>query len=345
MNIELLYGLWCVIWAIIGMAVTSKLYSDIEKNPFEGAAIGFGVGLVGHVIALPLLWYYRLPQKDKSDQMRYYALRSLFWLVVVMIVIYTVFPFFWAISLSFKTNADSLQPATYIPENPTDENYAILDETNVPRSMLNSAFVASTTVILALVVGSFAAYALGRAQFRGRRIMLYLVLAMTMFPQISILSGMFQFVDEVLDIYGSPMSLIFSYPIFVLPFTIWVLTSFFEGLPSEIEQAALVDGANPFQTFYMILLPLTMPALVTTGLLAFIAAWNEYLFALTFTLVNDKGQTVPVAINQFTGGTQYEEPVASLLAAVVVVTIPLIVLVLAFQRRILAGLTAGAVKG
>jgi trehalose/maltose transport system permease protein len=212
--------------------------------------------------------------------------------------------------------------------------------------MLNSAFVASTTVIIALVVGSFAAYALGRAQFRGRRMMLYLVLAMTMFPQISILSGMFQIVDEVLDIYGSPISLIFSYPIFTLPFTVWVLTNFFEGLPSEIEQAALVDGATPFQTFYMILLPLTMPALITTGLLAFIAAWNEYLFALTFTLVNDNGQTVPVAISQFTGSaSEHEIPVASLMGGVVVVTVPLIVLVLIFQRRILAGLTAGAVKG
>jgi trehalose/maltose transport system permease protein len=174
--------------------------------------------------------------------------------------------------------------------------------------------------------------------------MMYLILAMTMFPLISILSGLFTIVRE-LGVFGSLTSLIITYPIFTLPFTVWVLVSFFKGLPAELEQAALVDGATPFQTFYMILLPLTAPALVTTGLLAFIGAWNEYLLAVTFTVTNSDAWTVPVAIARFTGSIPREEPIAEPLAATVLVTLPLVFLVLVFQRRIIQGLTAGAVKG
>lgn len=196
----------------------------------------------------------------------------------------------------------------------------------------------------ALVMGSFAAYALGRLHFRGRRIMLYLVLAMTMFPLISILSGLFAITRE-LGVFGSITSLIITYPIFTLPFTVWALVSFFRGLPHELEPAALVDGATAFETFYMILLPLTAPALVTTGLLAFISAWNEYLLAATFASINANARTVPVVIANFSGSAPRQEPVAEILAATVVVTIPLIILALVFQRRIVEGLTAGAVKG
>lgn len=174
--------------------------------------------------------------------------------------------------------------------------------------------------------------------------MMYAVLAMTMFPQISILSGLFAIVTE-LGLFGTQGALMVTYPLITLPFTVWTLTSFFRGLPGELEQAALVDGATTFQTFYMILLPLTAPALVTTGLLAFISAWNEYLFALTFTLINPAARTVPVAIALFGGTVSRQEPIAEIMAASVVVTIPLIVLVLIFQRRIVEGLTAGAVKG
>src|SRR5690606_2996174 len=142
------------------------------------------------------------------------------------------------------------------------------------------------------------AYALGRLHFRGRTLMLYAVLAMTMFPQISILSGLFSIVRD-LGLFGSLTSLIVTYPLITLPFTVWTLTTFFKGLPGELEQAALVDGATGFQTFYLILLPLTAPALVTTGLLSFISAWNEYLFALTFTTINPSAQTVLVCIEHF----------------------------------------------
>ncbi len=273
-----------------------------------------------------------------------YINRGAFWALVIIIALYTMAPFFYAISISFRTNAQVLTSARYLPEDPTLANFQnLFGDSDFMRTMVNSAVVSTATVILALVVGSFAAYALGRVRFRGRMIVLYLVLAMTMFPQISILSGLFTIVND-LGIYGSTVSLVFSYPIFTLPFTVWVLTSFFQGLPDEIEQAALVDGATAFQTFWRILVPLTAPALVTTGLLAFISAWNEYLFALTFTLISPESQTVPVAIANFSGFS-FEQPIADRIAAAVVVTVPLLVLVLVFQRRIIEGLTAGAVKG
>ncbi len=271
--------------------------------------------------------------------------RAGFYLIILVILVFTLFPFYWAINSSFKGEQELFQPASYLPQSFTTINYqSVLGNGNFMRALFNSAWVSGTTVLLSLVVGAFAAYALGRLQFRGRTAMMYVVLAMTMFPQISILSGLFTIISDV-GLYGSPLSLILAYPIFTLPFTVWVLTSFFKGLPDEIEQAALVDGATSFQTFYLIMLPLTAPALVTTGLLAFISAWNEYLYALTFTLTTPASQTVPVAIAQFNGTVMRQEPIAEVMAAAMFVTLPLLVLVVVFQKRIVAGLTAGAVKG
>ena len=166
---------------------------------------------------------------------------------------------------------------------------------------------------------------------------------MTMFPAIAILGSLFTMVRS-LGIYNTPWALILTYMTFSLPFTVWVLSNFFQSLPLELEQAAYVDGATTFQTFYMILLPLTAPGLVTTGLLAFISAWNEFLYALTFTVSLEK-RTVPVAIALFQGEQQFEIPWGDIMAAAVVVTVPLVVLVLIFQQRLVEGLTAGAVKG
>lgn len=268
-----------------------------------------------------------------------------FWLLVILILIYTLFPFYWALNSSFKGENEIIQPATYIPRSPTLINYqSVFSNQRFINGLLNSTLVSATSTLLALVIGAFAAYALGRLRFRGRTLMLYAVLAMTMFPQISILSGVFDIVNR-LGVYGTQTSLILTYPIITLPFTVWTLTTFFKGLPGELEQAALVDGATAFQTFYRILLPLTAPALVTTGLLAFISAWNEYLFALTFTATNPPAQTVTVAIALFSGQVSRQEPIAEIMAASIVVTIPLLVLVLIFQRKIVEGLTAGAVKG
>lgn len=278
--------------------------------------------------------------------------RILFWLAILVIAAYLLFPFYWAINSSLKTEAQlQMTPGTFIPRAPgtgdvdlTLQNYsAVFQNARFLTGLKNSVIVAVATTIISLVVGSFGAFALGKLRFRGKQPSLYLILSMTMFPQVAVLTGLYA-VIRTLNIPAIP-SMILSYMLFTLPFTTWVMTSFFEGLPNELMQSAQVDGATPFQTFYMILLPLTLPALVTTGLLAFINAWNEYLFALTFTTIQPDARTVPVAIALFTGQVSFQEPFGEIMAAAIVVTIPLLVLVLVFQQKIVAGLTAGAVKG
>lgn len=278
--------------------------------------------------------------------------RVIFWIIVVLIFFYMVFPFYWAINSALKTEAQlQMTPATFVPLDPSTKSFAptlqnfgaVFRNGTFLLGLRNSIIVAISTTVLALLVGSFAAFALGKMRFRGKTPSLYLILAMTMFPQVAVLAGLY----AVINALGLPAipSMILSYMLFTLPFTVWVLASFFKGLPIEIMQSAQVDGATPFQTFYMILLPLTAPALVTTGLLAFISAWNEYLFALTFTSIQPQARTVTVAIALFTGEIARQEPFGEIMAAAVVVTIPLIILVLIFQKQIVAGLTAGAVKG
>jgi trehalose/maltose transport system permease protein len=268
-----------------------------------------------------------------------------FYLLLVVIAIYALFPFYWALNTSLKTEEELYQRATLFPKDPTLENYEyVLKDERFLTSLRNSAFVSSFTTIFSLLVGSFAAYALGRLKFRGRTFILYIILSMTMFPAISVLSGLYTIIKSA-GLFGTPYALILTYPIFTLPFTVWVLTAFFRGLPTEIEQAAIVDGASYLQIFWRILLPLTAPALVTTGLISFVRSWNEYLFALNFTLTNPAAQTVTVTVAKFTGAESFQEPIREIMAAAMFVTIPLVVLVLVFQKRIVAGLTAGAVKG
>jgi trehalose/maltose transport system permease protein len=278
--------------------------------------------------------------------------RIVFWVVIIVIAFYLLFPFYWAINSSLKSEAQlQMTPGTYVPRDPDTgdveiffTNYrAVFQNERFTRGLVNSLIVATSTTVLSLAIGSFAAFALGKLRFRGKTPSLYLILSMTMFPQVAVLTGLYA-VIRALEIPAIP-SMILSYLLFTLPFTAWVMTSFFEGLPIELMQSAQVDGATPFQTFYMILLPLTAPALVTTGLLAFINAWNEYLFALTFTTIQPDARTVPVVIALFTGEISFQEPFGEIMAAAIVVTIPLLILVLIFQQRIVAGLTAGAVKG
>lgn len=271
--------------------------------------------------------------------------RIFFWLLLAVIFVYLMFPFYWALVSALKTQGELIRtPATYFPQNPTLQNFgAVFRNGTFLRGLLNSTIVAISVTALSLLVGSFAGFALGKMRFRGKSPSLYLILAMTMFPQVAVLAGLYT-VIRVLGLPAIP-SMILSYMIFTLPFTVWVLTAFFKGLPDSLLQAAQVDGANMIQTFWQVLLPLTAPALVTTGLLAFIQAWNEYLFALTFTSIEPGARTVPVAIALFTGVIARQEPVGEIMAASIVVTIPLVALVLIFQNRIVAGLTAGAVKG
>lgn len=290
-----------------------------------------------------------LPPKKK---LTFNPKRIGFWMLIVVIAIFLLFPFYWAINSSLKTEPQlRMTPGTLIPRDPdsngisiTFQNYrAVFKNEDFLRSLLNSAIVATVVTFLALVIGSFAGFALGKLRFRGRTASLYLILAMTMFPQIAVLTGLYTVINE-LGLSARP-SMILTYMLFTLPFTVWVLTAFFQALPDELLQSAQVDGATPFQAFRLILFPLTAPALVTTGLLAFIGAVNEYLFALTFTTIEPNARTVPVAISLFSGEVARQEPFGEIMAAAVVVTIPLIAMVLVFQKRIIGGLTAGAVKG
>jgi trehalose/maltose transport system permease protein len=271
------------------------------------------------------------------------AKRTAFYFAVLVIIVVSVFPFYYALLTSFKQGSDLFR-ITYWPESFSLANYiSVLGVGSFPRNLLNSVFVASLTVILALFLAITASFALARVRFRGRGLLLMTILAVSMFPQIAVLAGLFELI-RFIGIYNTPWALIFSYTIFTLPFTVWVLTTFMRDLPVEIEEAAIVDGANPWVIITRVFLPLMWPALVTTGLLAFIGAWNEFLFALTFTISNDT-RTVPVAIALLSGGSQYEVPWGAIMAASVIVTVPLVVLVLIFQRKIISGLTAGGVKG
>lgn len=269
--------------------------------------------------------------------------RIAFYALLTVIVLYTVFPFYWAIVSSLKAGSALFSP-DLIPKAPAWGNYAaVFREQPFGRNILNSLVVAVSTVAISLALAVAAAYALGRIRFRGRTPLLFVILGVSMFPQIAVLSGMFELV-RAMGLYNRLPSLVLSYMIFTLPFTVWVLTTFMRELPKELEEAAVVDGATPFTIITKVFMPLLGPALATTGLLAFIAAWNEFLFALTFTLSSEQ-RTVPVAIALISGASSYELPWGNIMAASVVVTVPLIVLVLVFQRRIVSGLTAGAVKG
>jgi len=267
--------------------------------------------------------------------------KALFYLVVVSITVISIFPFYYAVVSSFQKSPFKIM---YWPTDFDVSNYvSIFLEQPFGLQILNSLIVAFVVVILSLFLGVTAAFAFGRVAFRGRRILMVTVLAVSMFPQVSVLSGMFELIRG-LGIYNSLPGLVLADLVLTLPFTVWVLTTFMRELPRELEEAAYVDGATPWLVVRRVFLPLMWPALVTTGLLAFIASWNEFLFALTFVLSNDR-RTVPVAISMMSGASQHELPWGLIMAASVVVTAPLIVLVLVFQRRIVSGLTAGAVKG
>jgi trehalose/maltose transport system permease protein len=264
-------------------------------------------------------------------------------LLVALVVLYALFPFYWAIVSSLKTGA-ALFDASLVPLHPSFDNYAAMfREQPFARNILNSFLVAFSTVAISLSLALTAAYALGRVAFRGRTFLLVVVLGVSMFPQVAVLSGLFELI-RALGLYNNLLALTFSYLIFTLPFTTWILTTFMRELPHELEEAAIIDGATPWVTLTRIFLPLMGPSLAATGLLAFIVAWNEFLFALTFTLTNEM-RTVPVAIALITGASQYELPWGKIMAASVIVTVPLVILVLIFQRRIVSGLMAGAVKG
>ncbi|MBM6596414.1 carbohydrate ABC transporter permease [Microvirga pudoricolor] len=270
-------------------------------------------------------------------------LRLGFWALVLAIAVFSLFPFYYAIMSSLRTGSE-LFTVAYWPTRLDFSNYiAVFDRQPFGRNILNSIIVAGSVVAVSLALSLTAAYAFGRVNFRGRTILLMTILGVSMFPQVAVLSGMFELIRSF-GLYNTLPGLILANLMLTLPFTVWVLTTFMRELPKEIEEAAYVDGATPFIVVRRVFLPLMAPAAVTTGLLAFIVSWNEFLFALTFTLTNER-RTVPPAIALMSGSSAYELPWGTIMAASVIVTVPVVALVLVFQRKIVAGLTAGAVKG
>jgi multiple sugar transport system permease protein len=265
------------------------------------------------------------------------------WLTVVAIVIFCLFPFYWLVNVSLKTGTD-LSESDIFPPSPTLDNYSsIFKNGDFTSALRNSVIVTSVTTFLALMVGSFAAYALARLRFPRKFLLLAVILSISTFPPIAIAAPIFKLWTDI-GFYDTYIGLILPYLTFALPLAIYILTSFFKEIPKELEEAALVDGATYFQAFRKVVLPLAAPGLVTAGLLTAFFVWNEFLLAQTLT-TSPKAFTVPVAVANFTGSQKFEIPLGTISAASVVITIPLVFLVIVFQKRIVAGLTAGAVKG
>jgi multiple sugar transport system permease protein len=278
-------------------------------------------------------------EKRRRDRRR----QLLLWGAVVLIMIFCLFPFYWLINTSLKTGQD-LSSARLVPPSPSLDNYeSIFENSDFTTALRNSVIVAGITTVLALTIGSFAGYALARLRFRFKFLLLAIILSITTFPPIAIAAPLFKFWTD-LDIYDTLYGLIPPFLAFTLPLTIYVLASFFREIPRDLSEAALVDGATHFQAFRKVVMPLAAPGLVTAGLLSFIWAWNEFLLAITLTS-SPEARPVPPALAFFVGSQEFEVPLGTITAATVVVTVPLVVLVLIFQKRIVAGLTAGAVKG
>ena len=262
---------------------------------------------------------------------------------VLATVVFCLFPFYWMINTSLKTGAD-LTRSDIFPPSPSLSNYgSVFSDRAFLLGLRNSAIVAGTVTLLSITIGSFAAYALARLNFPRKFLLLAIILSISTFPPITIAAPVFQLWSDI-GLFDTHIGLILPTLTFGLPLAIYILSSFFRDIPKELEEAALVDGATPFQVFRKVVLPLAAPGVVTAGLLTFIFAWNEFLFAITLTSTTNV-RTVPAAIAFFAGESQFEIPLGRITAASVIVTVPLVAMVLIFQRRIVAGLTAGAVKG
>jgi multiple sugar transport system permease protein len=263
-------------------------------------------------------------------------------LAVIIVAAWSLAPFLWQVVTSVKPDADLTRLPPLLPMDPTLAHYrAVFTGTSFLRIIGNSALVAMCATLLSLAIGSLAAFGLAKLRVRFKGLILLFVLSASMFPPIATVSPLYLII-RALGLRDTVWALIMTHTVFTLPLTIWVLTNFFRGIPDEIYRASLVDGCTPFQSFVRVMLPLAAPGIATTGILAFIFSWNEFLFALTFT-ATDASRTIPVAIALFPG--LHEVPWGDIAAASVVVTIPLVLLVFLFQRRIVEGLTAGAVKG
>ena len=262
----------------------------------------------------------------------------------IAIVVWALLPALWIVSLSFKSPAEIGAVHGFLPRHVTLENYRAVFATSLFTAALrNSIGIALLATVLAVSVASVAAYAVARLRFPGSQVLLVVALMIAMFPQAALISPLFDMWRRT-GLYDTWPGLIIPYLTFALPLAIWTMTAFFRQIPWELEQAAQIDGATPWQAFRKVVVPLAAPGVFTTAILAFFFCWNDFLFAIALTST-DRSRTVPAGLAFFSGASQYQSPVTAIAAASVIVTIPVVVLVLLFQRRIVAGLTAGAVKG
>jgi multiple sugar transport system permease protein len=269
--------------------------------------------------------------------------RSGWSLAFVAVVVVSLVPVVWIIMLSLKTPA-SATDGSFIPHHWTLTNYSdIFKQSVFTAALRNSIGIGLISTALAVLLASSAAYAIARLDFPGKQAILAVALMVTLFPQVSLVGPLYNLWRQI-GLFNTWPGLIIPYLTFALPLAIYVLSTFFREIPWELEQAAQIDGATPFQAFTKVIAPLAMPGLVTTFIIVFLICWNDFIFAISLTATNS-AETVPAAIAQFPGLSQFTQPIGDIAAAAVVVTVPVMVLVLLFQRRIVAGLTAGAVKG
>ena len=263
----------------------------------------------------------------------------------IVILVWCLLPVAWIISLSFKSVAETTTgSAQFLPKSWTIQNYKdILSNSDFTAALRNSFGIAIIATVLSVIFATFAAYAIARLDFKGKRLVLSLALAIAMFPVVSLISPLFD-MWRTFHLFNTWPGLIIPYMSFTLPLAIWTLSAFFREIPWDLEKAAQMDGATPLQAFRRVILPLAMPGVFTAGILTFITAWNDFLFANVLTST-DASRTLPVALAFFRGASQFTDPSGIIAAGAVIVTIPILVVVLLFQRRIVAGLTAGAVKG
>lgn len=267
-----------------------------------------------------------------------------FWVAgSVVIVVYALTPIAWIVSLSLKSGS-TVTDGRFFPRHITFQNYSSIFRTGqFTLPLRNSVGIAVLATFFAVLLATFAAYAIARLNFPGKKLVLTGALAIAMFPPISIIGPLFNMWRSI-HLYDTWPGLIIPYMTFTLPLAIWTLSAFFREIPWELEQAAQVDGATPFQAFRKVVAPLAAPGVFTAAILVFFFAWNDFLFSISLTST-DNSRTVPAALAFFTGNSQFEQPTGSIAAAAVIVTVPIVILVLIFQRRIVAGLTAGSVKG
>ncbi|MBV8937008.1 MAG: carbohydrate ABC transporter permease [Alphaproteobacteria bacterium] len=264
-------------------------------------------------------------------------------LAIFVVFVFSLIPVLWIVMLSLKTSATATD-GSFIPHQWTLSNYSAIFKTGIFTGALrNSIGIGLIATLLAVILASSAAYAIARLDFPGKQLILAVALAVAMFPQISLVGPLYNLWRQI-GLYDTWPGLIIPYMTFALPLSIYVLSAFFREIPWELEQAAQVDGATPFQAFRKIIVPLATPGIVTTFIIVFIICWNDFVFAISLTSTT-AAETVPAAISSFPGVSQFTVPYGDIAAAAVVVTVPVMLLVLLFQRRIVAGLTAGAVKG